>query len=54
MNDTRTANDETRVPLPTRLQSALERYRRRVWIVKLAEGALAAECGLLVSYLLVF
>ncbi len=40
--------------LPTGLRSKLEAYRRRVWIVKLAEGILAGMFGLLLSYLLVF
>ncbi len=40
--------------LPTQLRHKLETYRRRVWMVKLAEGVLAGIFGLLVSYLLVF
>ena len=40
-------------PLPTRLESKLSDYRRRVWIVKLAEGILASVFGLAVSYLMV-
>ncbi len=40
--------------LPTQLRHKLETYRRRVWIVKLAEGVLAGLFGLLLSYLLVF
>jgi hypothetical protein len=40
--------------LPTGLRHKLETYRRRVWIVKLAEGLLAGLFGLIVSYLLVF
>jgi hypothetical protein len=41
------------LPLPPVLSSKLSDYRRRVWIVKLAEGILAAVFGLAVSYLLV-
>lgn len=40
--------------LPPGLRHKLETYRRRVWIVKLAEGILAGLFGLLMSYLLVF
>lgn len=40
--------------LPSRMKIALERYRRRVWAIKLAEGALAAVFGLVMSYLAVF
>ena len=40
--------------LPTRLRHKLETYRRRVWLVKLAEGVLAGIFGLVISYLLVF
>ena len=36
------------------MKDALERYRKRVWVVKIAEGALAALFGLVLSYLLVF
>ena len=39
--------------LPPVLSSKLSEYRRRVWIVKLAEGVLAAIFGLGVSYLIV-
>jgi len=41
------------LPLPPVLSSKLSDYRRRVWIIKLAEGVLAAVFGLAVSYLLV-
>jgi hypothetical protein len=41
------------LPLPPVLSSKLSDYRRRVWLVKLAEGLLAAVFGLAVSYLLV-
>lgn len=42
------------LPLPARLQGTLERFRERLWSVKIAEGALAGILGLGVSYLLVF
>lgn len=42
------------VALPPRTRTTLERYRRRVWVVKIAEGALSAIFGLAVSYLVVF
>ena len=41
------------LPLPPVLSSKLSDFRRRVWVVKLAEGILAAAFGLAVSYLLV-
>jgi hypothetical protein len=40
--------------LPPALESKLTDFRRRVWIVKLAEGLLAAIFGLGLSYLAVF
>jgi len=40
-------------PLPPVLSSKLAEFRRRVWVVKLAEGILAAAFGLAVSYLFV-
>lgn len=42
------------LPLPPRLQGTLERFRERLWSVKIAEGALAGILGLGLSYLLVF
>ncbi len=39
--------------LPSLLASKLSHFRRRVWIVKLAEGILASVVGLTLSYLLV-
>ncbi len=36
------------------MKKALEQYRKRVWIIKLAEGTFAAIFGLIVSYLIVF
>ena len=41
-------------PLPPILETKLADFRRRVWVVKLAEGVLAAVFALAVSYLLVF
>ena len=41
------------LPLPPVLSSKLSEFRRRVWVVKLAEGILAAVFGLAISYLLV-
>ncbi|MEE3369737.1 MAG: hypothetical protein VX346_10380 [Planctomycetota bacterium] len=46
------AQDPVRLPL--RMKATLELYRKRVWMVKLAEGVLAAIFGLALSYLLVF
>ena len=40
--------------LPPRMKTALEQYQKRVWIIKLAEGVLAALFGILVSYIIVF
>ena len=40
--------------LPPDLEAKLADFRRRVWIVKLAEGVLAALFGLALSYLAVF
>lgn len=40
--------------LPPVLEGKLADFRRRVWIVKLTEGALAAAFGLALSYVLVF
>ena len=42
------------LPLPPRLQGTLERFRERLWSIKIAEGALAGVLGLGVSYLFVF
>ena len=42
------------VNLPPRTKAALEQYQKRVWTVKLAEGALAAIFGILISYIIVF
>lgn len=40
--------------LPLILETKLADFRRRVWIVKLTEGLLAAAFGLVLSYLVVF
>ncbi len=40
--------------LPTILESKLADFRKRVWIVKLTEGLLAAAFGIVLSYVLVF
>jgi len=40
--------------LPVILESKLADFRKRVWIVKLTEGLLAAAFGIVVSYILVF
>ena len=40
--------------LPSVLETKLADFRRRVWVVKLAEGLLAAVFGIAISYLLVF
>src|SRR4051794_1082176 len=40
--------------LPLVLETKLADFRRRVWLVKLAEGLLAALFGIAISYLLVF
>ena len=42
------------VNLPPRMKAALEQYQKRVWTIKLAEGALVAIFGILVSYIIVF
>ncbi|MEM7146983.1 MAG: hypothetical protein AAF591_17765 [Verrucomicrobiota bacterium] len=43
-----------KTPLPPILENKLADYRRRVWVVKLAEGILAALFGIALSYVLVF
>ena len=52
MNQTYSQNNG--INLPPRVKKALEQYRKRVWIIKLAEGTLAAIFGLIISYLIVF
>ena len=50
----KTQSQKGTVNLPPRMKSALEQYQKRVWVIKLSEGVLAAIFGLLVSYILVF
>src|SRR5438552_3220025 len=40
--------------LPPILETKLADFRRRVWIVQLTEGLLAALCGIGISYLVIF
>ena len=47
-------NNRTSLPLPPALEAKLADFRRRVWIIKLLEGVLAAIFGLALSYVLVF
>lgn len=46
--------NQNNINLPPRMKAALEQYKKRVWIIKLAEGTLAALFGLIISYLVVF
>ena len=48
------AKDRSGIEIPDRMRTKLEKFQKKVWIIKLAEGLLAAAFGLLVSYLLVF
>ncbi len=50
----RLSGSTQRLELPSATREKLESFRRRIWVVKLAEGVLAATFGLLLSYLLVF
>ena len=56
MNQTqeKTKSEKNTVGLPPRMKDALEQYQKRVWIIKLAEGTLAAIFGIIISYLVVF
>ena len=47
-------NPPPKLPLPPVLEAKLAAFRRRVWIIKLAEGLLAALFGLALSFLIVF
>ena len=47
-------HQQQKVNLPPRMKAALEQYQKRVWIIKLVEGTLAAIFGIMVSYLIVF
>lgn len=51
---TKTQSENGAVNLPPRMKAALEQYQKRVWMIKLAEGVLAAIFGILVSYIIVF
>ncbi len=48
------AKENSGLKIPDRMKAKLEQFQRKVWMVKLAEGLLAAAFGLLISYLLVF
>ena len=48
------ANSKSGIEIPDRMRDKLTSFQKQVWIIKLAEGLLAAAFGLLVSYLLVF
>lgn len=48
------AKNRSGIKIPDRMRNKLERFQKKVWIIKLTEGVLAAAFGLLVSYLLVF
>ena len=52
--ETRSQSEKDGVNLPTRMKAALEQYQKRVWVIKLAEGALAGIFGILISYIIVF
>jgi hypothetical protein len=42
------------VEIPSGMQAKLSAFQRKVWMIKIAEGILAALCGLVISYILVF
>ena len=54
MNQVKAQSQQERIALPPRMKAALEQYQKRVWMIKLTEGALAAIFGLVISYLVVF
>ena len=54
MNQVKSETQPEHITLPPRMKATLEQYQKRVWVIKLAEGALAAIFGLVVSYLVVF
>ena len=54
MSEPQARSQQGSINLPPRMKAALEQYQRRVRLVKLAEGALAAVFGAVISYLLVF
>ena len=47
-------DQQAAVKLPAGMKAALGQYQKRVWIIKLTEGALAAIFGIIISYLVVF
>ena len=49
-----TQPQKSMMTLPPRMKAALEQYQKRVWTIKLAEGALAGIFGVLISYIVVF
>ena len=54
MNQANSESGSEAIGLPKRMRFSLERFRHRVWTVKIAEGFLAGLFGLLLSYLAVF
>ncbi len=54
MNSASRPLDTMQLPLPAGICDKLDDFRRRVWLLKLTEGILAACFGLSVSYLIVF
>ncbi|MEM7698202.1 MAG: hypothetical protein AAF236_07345 [Verrucomicrobiota bacterium] len=55
MSDSRPTPKKTRgIPIPSRLREQLEGFQKRLWALKVAEGALAGIIGLAASYLVVF
>ena len=47
-------NQNQQLKIPPGMQAKLEEFRKRMWIVKLAEAFLAGIFGLILSYLVVF
>ncbi len=47
-------NPHQNLEIPSGMRGKLEEFRRRVWIIKLAEGISAGICGLMLSYIVVF
>ena len=43
-----------KIQLPQGMRATLERFRQRVWYVKILEGLMAGLFGLMLSYLVVF
>ena len=46
-------NPHHNLEIPSGMRQA-EDFRRRVWMIKLAEGISAGICGLMLSYIVVF